>query len=209
MTDKSQNTERDEALYAFHREYVRPTAEDICKWVAKYPEYAEDIRTHAAIALDCAFRPKSEFMEEPSKVELDRANSNALNILYDVNQKRAISDAANNASFQQLMAACNKDIPALAREIGRQHGIARSILADLVNGGMKPPIGERFCEAVEKALFITREKFNRALQLSLASPRMGYAKATVIPTVNLRSYEEIVRDSGMKSDQIQYWLGKD
>ena len=48
-----------------------------------------------------------------------------------------------------------------------------------------------------------------ALEKALAAPRLGLAKADAAPTVNARSYEEVIRDSDMTPEQIRYWLGGD
>lgn len=209
MTDNKQIIERDEVLYAFHVECSRPTLEDIGKWISKYPQFADDIRTHAAIARDWDACKEEEFSEAPDQVMLARGYSDALNVLYEA--KLRLSEASPSASetFQQLMAACGKDVPALARQIGGDKGIARSVLADLVNGAMQPPIGERFRTAVTGALSTTLEKFDGALQLALRSPRLGHAKATVVPTIHPRPYQDIVKDSGMNPEQIRYWLDED
>lgn len=43
---------KDQVLYAFHVECNHPTLEDIGRWVSKYPQYKEDILSHAGIARD-------------------------------------------------------------------------------------------------------------------------------------------------------------
>jgi hypothetical protein len=47
---------RDDALWAFHLACERPTAEQITDWTRRYPQFAEDIRAHAAVARDWAAR---------------------------------------------------------------------------------------------------------------------------------------------------------
>lgn len=46
--------ERDAILFAFHKAYEKPTAAQIIDWAKRYPDYAEDIRAHAAVAHDWA-----------------------------------------------------------------------------------------------------------------------------------------------------------
>jgi hypothetical protein len=38
---------------------------------------------------------------------------------------------------------------------------------------------------------------------------LGYAKADEQPTINTRSYEEIIRASPMTDPEKNYWLGED
>lgn len=207
MTDNNQNIDRDEVLYAFHKSCARPTIEDIFEWAKRYPQFAEDIRLHAAITRD--WEAREEDASAVPDVMLDRAYSRALSTLYAADLANDTVDVSASQSFQQLMSACGKDVPALALEIGGDKGIARSVLADLVNGGMRPPIGRRFSESVMRALSIKLETFNNALQKAIATPRIGYAKANVAPTIKARSYEDILKDSGMKPEQIRYWLDED
>jgi len=73
--------ERDDVLFAFHQACERPTAEQIIEWASRYPQFAEDIRAHAAVSRDwdaCEGLPAAEADE----VMLARGYSNALNALY-------------------------------------------------------------------------------------------------------------------------------
>lgn len=206
MTNATQHNDRDAVLYAFHQECSHPSLEDICRWIDRYPQFANDIRLHAAIARDWDPSKEGNLLETPDQATLDNAYSRALNIAYEAKQKRLTSNISASRSFQQLMAERGKDVPALANEIG--HGIKRSVLADLVNGVMQPPIGPRLSQAVTNALSISLDVFNDALQVALGAPRMGHAKAGTAPVVKTRSYQEIVKDSGMNPEQQQYWLDR-
>ena len=53
-SQEDRDNARDEVLYAFHRAYERPSAAEIIEWVTRYPQFAEDIRGHAALARDWA-----------------------------------------------------------------------------------------------------------------------------------------------------------
>ena len=103
------------------------------------------------------------------------------------------------------MQARGTDVPQFAREFG----IARSVLADLVSGGMRAPVGRRLIDALIYALGITEDTFQSALQLALRSPRLGHAKADGTPSIVARSYEEIIRDSSMPQERQRNWLGED
>lgn len=47
-------SERDTILYCFHIAYEKPSAQNIITWCESYPQFAEDIRSHAAVAWDWA-----------------------------------------------------------------------------------------------------------------------------------------------------------
>ncbi len=207
MTDHPQTPDRDEVLFAFHEACPRPTTKQIIDWTSRHPQFADDIRAHAAVARDWDARRELP-AEEPSETELARAYSRALNVLY----KADIAATARTSSveyFQDILAARGIAVPALTRKIGGDIGIRRSVIADLINGRMRPPVGRRFLEAFCRVLAITRGQFAVALQRALAEPRYGLAKSGAAPTVTARSYEEVVRDSGMTEDQIRYWLDED
>lgn len=208
MTNRSQTPSRDDVLFAFHEACPRPTVEQIIDWTSRYPQFADDIRAHAAVARDWAAREGLP-AEEPSETMLARAYSRALNALYKADAETKPAEADATQSFQDIIAARGTSVAALAREVGGTVGIGRSVLADLVNGAMRRPIGQRFLDAVCRAIAITHDRFYAALEKALAAPRVGLAKAGTAPTVNARSYEEVIRDSDMTPEQIRYWLGGD
>ena len=205
MTDNNKNIDRDEVLYAFHDACERPTVDDICRWIEKYPQFADDIRTHAAIARDLDARKNESLAEAPDKALLDRAYSNALNVFYSAKLRLSETDSSEDQTFQKILAANGKNVPSLAREID----ISRSILADLVNGVIQAPVGRRFQMAVMNALSISEKIFDSAFTLARDSPRMGYAKSSVTPTVKTCSYEETIRAADMSEERIRYWLDED
>ena len=204
MTDQLKAARRDKVLFAFHRACTCPTAEQITKWTKRHPEFAEDIRMHAAIRLDWA-ASSEETREEPDELLLERGRSRALNAIYNAQVvASSTADIAADGTFEQLMAANGMSIPQLARSID----IERSVLADLVSGRMHPPINQRFVDAFTQALPVAQQDFNRALKLALKSPKLGYARANQQPTVVRRSYKDIIRSSSMSEERRAYWLGE-
>ncbi len=205
MTTRNKTEDRDEVLFAFHQASERPTAEQIIEWVIRYPQFAEDIRAHAAVSRDWAARCGAPVAEADESM-LARGYSNALNALYNA-EIRASSPApaSTSQSFHEMLAARGKEIFQLASELD----IARSVLADLFNGWMLAPIRERLIDRVLFSLTITREAFDSALQFALKNPRLGHAKADKTPTVTPRSYDEVIRDSNMSPERKRYWLEED
>jgi hypothetical protein len=204
MTDHLQPPDRDEVLLAFQEECPRPTARELIDWTRRYPQFADDIRAHAAVARDWDAR-RDPSAEEPDEILLARAYSRALNVLYQADAARA--DRGNR--FQDILASRNMNVPALAREVGRDVRISRSVIADLVGGRMRAPVGRRFLDAVCRTLLITHERFYGALDLARTAPRVGLARSDGAPTANVRSYEDAVRASDMSDSEIRYWLDED
>lgn len=206
MTQQHNKKEaRDEVLFAFHQACERPTAEQIIAWTDRYPQFAEDIRSHAAVSRDWA---ASEYLPtvEADGTMLARAYSNALNALYEAEiraSSAAPAHAANN--FHEMLNERGKEVFQLAGELD----IARGILADLFNGWMLAPVRKRLIDAVTSSLGITRATFDFALTFALQNPRLEHAKADNAPTVAPRTCDEIIRDSNMSPERKRYWLEED
>lgn len=205
MTDQTKATRRDEVLFAFHRECACPTVNQIIDWTQRYPEFADDIRAHAAIIRDWPADEGSD-EEEVNEVMLSRARSRALNAIYHA-QVAAQSEASpdNKLTFDQLLSAVSLSTPQLSRAIG----INREVLSDLFRGRMRPPIGKRLVSALMVKLAASKAQIDRALMHALANPAIGQARATKQPTVIQRSYEEIIRSSTMSPERKSYWLDED
>jgi hypothetical protein len=205
MTPKNESPDRDEVLYAFHEACERPTAEEIIAWVRRYPQFAEDIRAHAAVARDLAAGERTP-APEPDESMLARGFSRVLNALYNAETEAA--EGIHNQpceTFLQMMSAAGTDVPKLARELD----IGRSVLADLVNGMMLAPMGPRLLSALSAKFGRAEEAVARALDAALKSPRLGHAKANQTPTVRPRPYEQIIRESGMSAERVRYWLAEE
>jgi hypothetical protein len=205
MTDPNKAEDRDEVLFSFHEECERPTAEQIVAWVSRYPQFAEDIRAHAAVAWDWAMREGRPTEELDASLSA-RAHSQALNIIFsEENSAAANRHTPACTTFQQMLGSAGKEVHQLARELD----IDRSVLADLFNGWMFQPVCERLVGAVISSLSISLEAFVSAIQIAVENPRLGHAKADKIPIVKPRSCEEIIRDSNMSAERKRYWLEKD
>lgn len=202
-TPSHSNEKRDEVLFAFQQACEQPTAQDIIEWVRRYPQFADDIRAHAAIAKDWAARGRLPVVQ-PDADMLARGHSRVLNALYNAEMAvKAVADPSK--SFQQMMAHRGIDVPQLARQLD----IARSVLADLVNGGMLAPVGKKLATALARQFEISIEALDQAVEFALASPRLGHAKADGAPTIIARPYDEVVRTSNMAPERKAYWLSED
>jgi len=202
MTNQTKAPSRDEVLFAFHRDCTRPTADQIIDWTRRYPEFADDIRSHAAIILDSAANEGAED-QDVDELWMNRANSRALNAIYTAQAAaQSAADLDSGLTFDQLMSAAGLATPQLSRTLD----IGREVLSDLFRGRMRPPIGQRLVAALTEELHATRAQVDQAIALAMARPSIGHARATQQPTVVQRSYEEIVRSSSMSSERMSYWL---
>jgi len=87
MTNRHQHLDRDQVLLAFQEAFEKPTVENIIEWVDRFPEYAEDIRDHAAIAHDIAARATEHPEDAIDDRLLNISFSHALNGLFAGDQE--------------------------------------------------------------------------------------------------------------------------
>lgn len=200
MTKLNRTESRDEVLFAFHEASNCPTAEEIIEWTERYPEFAEDIRAHAAVARE--WEAADEYAAEADESLIATAYSRALNVIFKADQ----AAKEESRSFQEIMSERNTSVPKVARAID----IDRVIVADLVSGRMSGPIKSVFINAICETLSIKRNLFETAHQRALAQPTLGLAKADVAPTIVVRTYVEIIRSCDeLTLDQKTKWLEED
>jgi hypothetical protein len=205
MNQQNRKEDRDEVLFAFHQACERPTAEQIIAWADRYPQFADDIRSHAAVSRDWSASADLPAVDADETM-LARAYSNALNALYQAEIDASSAAVPQTAkTFHDILKERGKEVYQIAGELD----IARSVLADLFNGWMLAPVRKRIVDAVISSLKITRAAFDEALALALQRPQMDYAKASGTPTITPRTCDEIVRDSNMSAERKRYWLEED
>jgi hypothetical protein len=205
MIEQNRNPERDDVLFAFHQTCDNPTAEQVNEWTRRYPEYADDIRVHAALRAQWA-SDSDEHDAQPDESMLARGRSHALNLLHSARQESIAAQNLSEKTWAQALSAAGFDIPRLARCIN----IDRMVLAELNAGRMRLPLGRRLANALTDVLGMSVAWLERAVSDLLAGPRrLGHAKADEQPTINTRSYAEIIRASTMSEDEKRYWLAED
>src|SRR4051812_27593833 len=87
MTKANRNQERDAVLFSFHEAFERPTAAQIIEWTERYPEFADDIRAHAAIAREWA-DAKGVMPAEADESLLAAGYSRALDLMHKASKSR-------------------------------------------------------------------------------------------------------------------------
>ncbi|ODR99368.1 hypothetical protein AUC68_05195 [Methyloceanibacter methanicus] len=202
--------DRDAVLFAFYQECERPTARQIIEWAERYPQFADDIRAHAAIRLDRAPGAEDRSELEPDETMIARGRSRVLNAIYNARQEgdedaAETKKAAAQPNWQGMLRAKDITVPQLARQID----IDRMVLSELGAGRMRLPIGHRLMDALTKVLDVTPAYVSAAVTQLVAAPRLGHAKADKAPTILTRSFEEVIRSSSMTPERQRYWLGED
>jgi len=206
MTKSPRENDRDQVLYEFHVACPHPTAAEIIEWAERYPQFAEDIRMHAAISRDWDV---TDSMDEPEDVPISetmmaRAHSRVLNALFLSKSQATREEAEQSIGFHEMLESRGQKIPEVARELG----IGRDVLADLFNGWMTEPVGRVLVDAVRGFFGITEATFQNAYRHAFDNPKLQHAKSSGPPVIPRRSYEEIIAGSNMPPERKKYWLGE-
>lgn len=209
MTNINRNERRDNVLFAFHQAYERPTEAQIVEWTERYPEFADDLRAHAAVAREWADADERAG-EAPSEDDLANAYSRALNAIYEAEQEleNAAPAAPLAVTFHELLSIREKNVAELAREMSHPVRMPRSVLATLFNGLMHGPFPGCFSRSVQHVLSIDASQFLLCVDRSLAAPVMGHARSTTAPIARARSCADIIRSSDLSSVEKDHWLSE-
>ncbi|WP_045837025.1 hypothetical protein [Hyphomicrobium sp. 99] len=198
------DTRRDEVLFAFHEACEHPTAEQILEWTSRYPEFADDIIAHAEHQLSWKAQPELHGVE-PDEADIARNWSWTLNAIYDAEKAGSLEAAKGGETFSQLLERAGVTIPALARRIE----IDRLVLGELNAGRLRLPIDSRLLQALSNALGSAASDLEQSIARTLSAPMLGNAKASNKPEVHTQSYEAVILNTDMSEEKKNYWLGRD
>ena len=188
--------DRDAVLFAFGEACPRPSDAEVAAWAERHPELAEAIRDHAE-----ALHAVGDDDLEPSPALLLRGRGRALDILATARARAGAT--APSVRFADLMAAAGVDLPRLSRTLD----IGRAPLVDVVQGRMRLPAPRALVAAFARGLGTSLDVVAAAMASAAASPQMGPAKATNVPSAKPRSFAAIVRaDASMTEERKAYWL---
>lgn len=202
MKKEINERELEQVLTAFQRKCHNPSASDILTWTQRYPHLSEEIISFAASLKDLAAAEKLSVKPDDRMISI--AQSYTMNLLHEA-RSAASAESASSVTFDQILKSSQTNIPDLARSLD----VARSVLAALIGGRMKSPIGPRLVEALTKVWSISKEKLDGAAEAALTRPQLGMLKADESAKVNALSYEELIKSSSMSESRKKYWLGED
>lgn len=204
MEDNQQK--RDDVLIAFHEECDIPTHADVERWTQAHPDLAQDIREHAAVRLAMI----ADLVEQPAHlndnmVARGRSRVQAAMFAAEAGDRIVEATAASNPTLNAMLKSAGLSQPELARRLP----IKRVVVADLFAGRMRD-LRPRFSAAISRELGVSVAAFIVAHAHAARIPALGgRAKSVGQPVANQRTFEEIIRSSGMSEDDIAYWLADD
>ncbi len=198
--------EADEVLIAFHKECDIPTRADIKRWTQAHPSFARDIREHAAARLSMI----ADLVEQPAQLDdnmIARGRSRVQAAMFAAESGDRIVEAtaASGPTLDAMLKSAALSQPELARRLP----IKRVVVADLFAGRMRA-LRPRFSTAISRELGVSVAAFNVAHAHAARVPALGgRAKSVGQPVAIQRTFEEIIRSSGMSEEEIAYWLADD
>ena len=201
MEDNQQ--ERDEVLIAFHEECDIPTSADVARWTQAHPRFAQDIREHAVIRLAMV----ADLVELPAQLDdnmVARGRSRVQAAMFEAEAGERV--VAQSAASVPTLDAMLKSAGLTQPELARRLPVKRVVVADLFAGRMSDT-RPRFSTAISRELGVSVAAFNVAHAHAARIPALGgRAKSVGQPVANQRTFEEIIRSSGMTDEEIAYWL---
>lgn len=195
--------ERDEVLIAFHEECDIPTRADVERWAQAHPGFAQDIREHAAVRLAMV----ADLIEQPAQLDDNmvargRSRVQAAMFAAEAGDRVVEATAASGSTLNAMLKSAGLSQAELARRLP----IKRVVVADLFAGRMSD-LRPRFSTAISRELGVSLAEFNVAHAHAARIPALGgRAKSVGQPVANQRTFEEIIRSSGMSEEEIAYWL---
>ncbi len=200
---KDNQQEGDEVLIAFHEECDLPTRADVERWTKAHPGFAQEIREHAAVRLAMI----ADMCEQPAQLDdnmIARGRSRVQAAMFAAEAGDRVVDAtaAAGPTLNGMLKSAGLTQPELARRLP----IKRVVVADLFAGRMRD-LRPRFSTAISRELGVSVAAFNVAHAHAARIPALGgRAKSVGQPVANQRTFEEIIRSSGMSEEEIAYWL---
>ena len=192
--------EQEGVLEAFAAAHPVPTAKAIAEHCRDHPRHAAAIRELASLLLETELFGRPDRGGDGDDREADErdvgAVVRAMGGLHD-------DDADRTPDLQDLLDRTGRPAEAVFERIGFTGVAARR----LVDGRLSPPLPAELVAAMAMELDVTEAGIIAALDASVASPRMGMAKASGGAPVQ-RGFAETVRASDMDDARKAYWLGK-
>ena len=180
--------ELEQVIDAFVRACPHPTEDEVLRWQALHPRYADDIADFARML-------GALLEDEDDEEELDVARRAA-----------ALAMARNGTplALDQLLPD-DDDLPSAADDVD----IDRDILAGIVAGRIHPPVTARLHRALAERLHHDPSVIEAAVGASHIMPRVGHAFSSAPPDRRSVSFRQAVEASGMSDERKAFWLGVD
>ena len=206
MENKNEAT-LDDVFNTFVAENDRPTAENLQKWVKRYPQYRRELVDFAvAWAEQLILPPAPELGPEAEKALIDRAMSHVLNVAYNRDlqeQQRAENDdPIHSLTGETQRAGMN------ARELAEACGLDVALISKLNSRQIKPEtIPAQLVSLLGKLL----QKSTTAISVYFAEPPqaatgMAFLARRKPMSGAQQSFADAVRASSLSEAEKARWL---
>ena len=199
----------DDALNTYVEENDGPTAENLQKWVRRYPQFREDLVDFAAVWAEQLFLPPAtEMGAEAEKVLVDRAMSHVLNMAYRrgvETQEQAVSDDPVGSLTQDAQRAGMKPL-----QLARVCGLDLGLLSKLNNRQIQSwTIPAELIRILAEHLY----KATAAIKTYFAGPPIATTGKAFLsrgkPTsTGQQDFADAVRASSLSDEEKTRWLNQ-
>ena len=206
MENKNEAT-LDDVFNTFVTENDRPTAENLQKWVKRYPQYRRELVDFAAAwAEQLVLPPAPELGPEAEKALIDRAMSHVLNVAYnrDLQEQQRVEndDPIHSLTGEAQRAGMN------AQELAESCGLDVVLISKLNDRQIKPEtIPARLVSLLGKLL----QKSTEAIRVYFAEPPQAVAGKAFLALKKPRiteqqSFADAVRMASLSEAEKAPWL---
>lgn len=181
MTTSSE--ELDEVIFQFHQAVDVVTPQILKEWTSRYPQYAKEIRSHAAEIAD-------------------------MELLASIRPKDAVKTATNpKPSLRAVVQSAGMSL----RDFADSMNIPRSIVSDINAGRIETAsIPRRFARLAAEKLGLTAQWMLDVARASSEPPAAATFKATNGPSEGRkRNWREAIQASEMTDEARAFWLMED
>ena len=206
MENKNEAT-LDDVFNTFVAENDRPTAENLQKWVKRYPQYRRELVDFAAAwAEQLVLPPAPELGPEAEKALIDRAMSHVLNVAYnrDLQEQQRVEndDPIHSLTGEAQRAGMN------AQGLAESCGLDVVLISKLNDRQIKPEtIPARLVSLLGKLL----QKSTEAIRVYFAEPPQAVAGKAFLALKKPRiteqqSFTDAVRMASLSEAEKARWL---
>jgi hypothetical protein len=197
----------DDVLNEFVTENDRPTAENLDKWVGRYPQYRRELIDFAAAwAEQIILPPAPELGAESEKALVDRAMSHVLNIAYE-RQEQSPGHSESDDPIDSLTGEAQR-AGMTVQDFAKSCGLDLVLISKLNNRQIKPQsIPARLISHIGRQL----KKPAEAIAAYLTLPPQDLARKAFLArgkpaSTGQQSFADAVRASSLSEAQKARWL---
>lgn len=179
----------DEVLFDLHQTVKNPTPAEITRWINKYPEFADDIRSYVVEMIDM------EFLASGAGKQSEKASPSISNTKLIPTKHQTFRDAIGSRNMTLV-------------EFSRKINISQSVVSDVNSGRIaSETIIKKFYLAASDCLNISHSAIMEIIGKNKEVPRAVYLKSkSGFSEGSAMTWQDAVLSSDMTDAQKSFWL---